>query len=435
MMNQSHAAQRGLARTKRPERAQVEMRFFSLDQMLDQEHRARIVWQYVESLDLSELYGRIKAVEGEVGRDAIDPRILFALWLLATIEGITSARRLADLSERDIPYMWICGGVSVNHHRLSDFRTDHGELLERVMVDSIGVLLHQKLITLDRVAQDGMRVRASAGGGSFRREHSLEKALQQAKAHVEQLQKQHQADPAGGDRRRQAAGQRAAKERQQRVEQALAELEKLKAGRQRRKSEAKSEPRSSTTDPEARQMKMADGGFRPAYNVQFSSDGQSRLIVGVDLTNQGTDSGLMEPMHRQLVEDYQRTPREYLVDGGFTKTQDITQLEQAGTEVYAPLFQEQQQLAQGKDPYAKKRDDTQEMAAFRKRMGTPEAKALYKQRPGIAEFPNAECRNRGLTQFRVRGLMKAKAQTMWHALAHNFLRMLNLGYLETVMKH
>lgn len=434
-MNRSHAVQRGEARTKRPRRDQVEMQFFSLDQLLDKEHRARIVWEYAESVDLSELYGRIKAVEGEVGRDAIDPRILFALWLLATIEGLTSARRLADLTERDIPYMWICGGVSVNYHRLSDFRTDHGDLLEQVLVDSIGVLLHQKLITLDRVAQDGMRVRASAGGGSFRREGSLEQALREATAHVEQLQNQQERDPVGDDRRRRGARERVAKERQQRIEQARAELEKLKAGRQQRKSQAKSELRASTTDPEARRMKMGDGGFRPAYNVQFCSEGESRLIVGLDVTNQGTDSGLMGPMHQQLVENYATPPREYLVDGGFTKTDDITQLEQAGTEVYAPVFQEQQQLAQGKDPYAKKRDDTPEMAAFRKRMGTPEAKALYQQRPGIAEFPNAGCRNRGLTQFRVRGLVKVKAQTLWQVLAHNFLRMLNRGYLETVLQH
>jgi len=162
-MSKTPREQRGRARVKLAERTQVEMQLLSLDQWLDKSHRVRIVWQYAESIDLSELYGRIKATEFNVGRDAIDPRILFALWLMATIEGFTSARRLAELTTRDIPYMWICGGVSVNYHTLSDFRVDHGDLLKRIMVDSIGVLLHQNLVTLNTVAQDGMRVRASAG--------------------------------------------------------------------------------------------------------------------------------------------------------------------------------------------------------------------------------------------------------------------------------
>jgi transposase len=136
-MSKSFKTQRGQARTQRPERTQVEMQFLSLDQWLDADHRARVVWQYVESLDLSELYTPIKATVGNVGRDPIDPQILFALWLFATLEGTTSARKIAELSTRDIPYMWICGGVSVNYHRISDFRTDHGDLLERILTDSI----------------------------------------------------------------------------------------------------------------------------------------------------------------------------------------------------------------------------------------------------------------------------------------------------------
>lgn len=432
-MSKSHSAQRGNARTKRPQRDQVEMQFFALEQLLDKEHQARIVWQYVESIDLSELYQSIKATQGNVGRDPIDPQILFAIWLLATLEGFSSARRLADLTTRDIPYMWICGGVTVNHRVLSEFRAANAYLLERVMVDSIAVLIHQKLITLKTVAQDGMRVRANAGGGSFRREASLDDALEQAKTHVENLKQEHEDDPSGDDRRHQAAKQRAAREKQQRIEQAKAELEQLKEQRKKQSTPSKLPPRASTTDPEARRMKMGDGGFRPALNVQFASDGDSRMIVGVDVNNQGTDNGLMAPMHRQILEHYEVIPGNYLVDGGFTKATDVTELEQAGSRVYAPLFREEQQLAAGKDPYAAKSREPVEMAAFRQRMGTPEAKEIFKQRPSIAEYPNADCRNRGLTQFRVRGTAKAKAQTLWHVLAFNFKRMLNLGYLETVM--
>jgi transposase len=433
-MNKTPREQRGQARVKTPERTQVEMQLLSLDQWLDQGHRARVVWQYVESLDLTELYGRIKATSGNVGRDAIDPRILFALWLLATIEGFTSARRLADLTTRDIPYMWICGGVSVNYHRLSDFRVDHGDLLEQIMIDSIGVLLHQNLVTLQSVAQDGMRVRASAGAASFRREKTLDECLAQAEKHLQELKEQQDGDPSGDDRRAKAAAKRAAQEQVERIARAKEELAALNERRKKnRVKPTTKEARASTTDPQAQRMKMADGGFRPAFNVQFATDGETRMVVGVDVVQAGGDQGQMAPMHEKVCNDYDTTPEEYLVDGGFSVNDDIVTVEKRDTTVYGVIKNAQKQLDEGKDPYAAKRRDAPEMAAFRARMGTPEGQQKYSQRAGIAEFPNAECRNRGLTQFRVRGLVKAKAQTMWHVLAHNFNRLCHLGYLEAVM--
>lgn len=408
------------------------MQLLSLDQWLDADHRVRIVWQYVDALDLSELYESIKATEGNVGRDAIDPRILFALWLFATLEGITSARRIAELSERDIPSMWICGGVSVNYHRLSDFRVAHGELLERILIDSIAVLVHNDLITLSTVGQDGMRVRASAGSGSFRRESSLAEAREKAQAHVDQL-KESQNDPSANHRRSAAAKERAAREKLARLEQAQAEMADMQRKYHKRSGKKRSEPRASTTDPEARRMKMADGGTRPAMNVQFASDGDAQMVIAVQVTSQGSDSGLMGPMYEKIRGDYGPTPDQDLVDGGFTHRDDITQLEADNTQVDAPLSQEEKQLEQGKDSYVGKPGDSAEMAAFRVRMGTQEAKDIDKRRSAIAEFPNADCRNRGLTQFRVRGLVKAKAQTLWHVLAFNFCRMLKLNSLEVVM--
>jgi transposase len=433
-MNKTPRQQRGIARVKTAERTQVEMQFLSLDQWLDKDHRARIVWKYVESLDLSELYDQIKATDGHVGRNAIDPRILFALWLFATIDGCTSARRLAELTTRDIPYMWICGGVSVNYHRLSDFRVQHGDLLNRLMVDSIAVLLNQNLVTLETVAQDGMRVRANAGSASFRRESTLDKCLAQAKKHVEDLQADQERDPSGDNRRSQAAQERAAREQVERIEAAKVELEKLKESRKKNGHEkTSSEARASTTDPQARRMKMADGGFRPAYNVQFATDGDSRIIVGMDVVQAGGDQGQMPPMHEQLQEDYGVTPEKYLVDGGFSVNDDIAEVESRGTEVFGVLANEKKQLAEGKNPYAAKPKDKPQMATFRARMGTEEAKQTYSRRAGIAEFPNAECRNRGLHRFSVRGLIRVKAQTLWYVLSHNFMRMSNLEYLHAVM--
>lgn len=440
-MKKSHQQQRGDARTKLPQRRQIQMQMLSLDQWLDADHRVRVVWQYVESLDLTELYQAIKATRGNVGRDAIDPRILFALWLFATIEGIGSARRLAELAERDIPYLWICGGVSVNHHRLSDFRVEHGELLERVLAESIAVLMHQELIDLNTIGQDGMRVRASAGSGSFRRQSSLKDALRQAKEHVAEVQRQSE-EHDGGDQRRQAARQRAVREKQERIEAALVEMEDMQERYSNRTSSKKrSAPRASTTDPEARRMKMGDNGTRPAMNVQFASDGDAQMIVAVDVTSQGSDSGLMKPMYDTVCERYGVVPENYLVDGGFGKKEDVTHLEHNGTKVHAPLYAEQRQLDNGEDPYAPRDGESKGMTAHRQRMGTDAGKAMYRRRSAIAEFPNADCRNRGLTQFHVRGLRKAKAQTLWHALVYNLLRMRNLicprrqqSYLEIVMQ-
>ena len=417
------------------------MQFLSLDQWLDKDHRARVVWLYAESIDLSELYDAIKATDDSVGRDPIDPRILFALWMLATIEGYSSARRLAKLTTESIPYMWICGGVSVNHHRLSDFRVEHGDLLERVMIDSIAVLMKQELITLNVVAQDGMRVRASASSSSFRREPTLDECLAEAEKHLEEIKKQAEEDAGGDNRRQQAAAERAARERLERMTAAKEELADLKNKRQASTSGKKrSEPRASTTDPEARRMKMGDNGFRPAMNVQFASDGDARIIIGVDVSNQGSDQGLMAPMYEQIVSDYGKSPADYLVDGGFTKKEDIDQLDAAGTTVYGSLANEKKQLEEGKDPYAPKPRDSEAVQRFRARMGTEAGQAMYSRRAGIAEFPNADCRNRSLTQFRVRGLVKAKAQTLWHVLAFNFMRMRNLrcplreqSYLEVLM--
>ena len=229
-----------------------------------------------------------------------------------------------------------------------------------------------------------------------------------------------------------ASKRRAAEERLERLERAIAEREKLHHQRAKQKRNEGAETRASTTDPEARNMKMADGGYRPAYNVQFATACDSRLIVGVDVTNAGTDSGQMEPMLTRLQEDFGTLPEEYLVDGGFSSRDDTTQVEQQGTKVYSPIKKEKKLLEEGQDPYARRRDDTDEYYAFRQRMKSPEAQDIYKQRPSTAEFPNAGCRNRGLHQFPVRGLKKTRTIAVWQALVHNLQMILYHGWLPAV---
>jgi transposase len=421
-------------RVKTAQRKQVTMHLHTLDELIREDHPVRNVWRYVESLDLSAFYQDIQAVEGGVGRDAVDPRILLALWLFATIEGVGSARRVAELCTRDFAYLWICGEVTVNRDMLNSFRSRHPQQLDALMTETIGVLLHHNLVSLTRIAQDGMRVRASAGTKSFRRQASLQEHLAAAREQVERMRQEDDDDQAGRSRQ-EAARQRAAQERLARLEAAIAEREKLQQQKDEHpanKGKTKQEARASMTDPEARVMKMADGGYRPAYNVQFATAAESRLIVGVDVTNAGADSGQMDPMVDQLEHKFQRLPEEYLADGGFSSRDDTTRLEQRGIKVYAPLKKEQKLLEQGKDPYARQRGDSDEYYAYRQRMKTAEAKEIYKQRSSIAEFPNAGCRNRGLQQFVLRGLKKTRIIALWHALAHNLRMIVCHGWLPTI---
>lgn len=419
------------ARVDRPQRDQVEMQFFSLDQLLPLDHRVQVVWAFVKSLNLEPLYQGIRVTDNQAGRTAIAPEILVSLWLLATLDGIGSARELDRRCQTDIPYLWIRGGVTVNHHTLSDFRVNHGVFLERLLADTIASLIDQGLVSLETIAQDGMRVRASAGSGSFRRKPSLKKLQQEAWAHVEQLRKEAENEAARqeGDARRQAAAQRAACQRQQRIDEALRQHEKLSQQRERRAQGDGEKTRVSTTDPDARKMKMANGGYDPAYNVQFASDGDARVIVGVDVGNSGTDGGELAPMHEKICSTYGKTPKKELVDGGYATKEGVTAVEIAGTEVVSTVPRSEQLEKHGKDPHARQKGDTDQYANFRARVAEAEYKELYRLRPSIAEFPNADCRNRNLRQFRVRGLAKVKAVVLWHVLAFNLLRMINLGVL------
>lgn len=405
-------------RVQRPDRAQLELRPVDLEGLLPADHRARVVWEFVEGLDLAPLYAEIKAVEGHAGRPAIDPAILMALWLYATVEGVGSARAIARLCEAHDAYRWLCGGVSVNYHTLADFRVQPVEYLDRVLTTSVAALMAEGLVTLTRVAQDGVRVRASAGAASFRRRPRLEEFLAEAAAQVEVLRRELDDDPGATTRRQAAAQQRAAAERRQRVAKALEQLPEVEA---KKKATEREQARASTTDPEARVMKMADGGFRPAFNGQVATDTAAQVIVGVDVTNVGSDLGQLAPMTEQVQGRYGRAPADLLVDGGYAKHDDIIAVArpEVGCTVYAPVPTPRDPT---RDPYQPCPGDPEAIAQWRQRMGTAEAKTIYKERAATSECVNALARNRGLQQFWVRGLAKAKAVLLWFALAHNLMR-------------
>ena len=417
-------SEHGSARILMPERQQVEFREFHLDGAVPADHRVRAVWAFVEGLDLSSLYRGIGSVEGGAGRPATDPRILMALWLYATVEGVGSARLLDRLCGENVAYEWICGGVGVNYHTLSDFRVQNGDVLDELLTQSVAVLMKEGIVDLTRVAQDGMKVRASAGASSFRRKKTLRACKREAREQVTALRKELHEDPAGSSRRHEAARERAAKDRLDRVKRALERAEELEKEKATRKE--KQAVRVSTTDPDARVMKMGDGGFRPAYNVQLSSDTGSQAVVGVDVSTAGNDQGELVPMVDQIEERYGIVPVEVLADGGYNAHSNLDALE-GRTIVIAPVPQPKEATV---DPYKPKATDSPGVARWRKRMGTARAKRIYKERAATAECVNAQVRNRGLLRFLVRGLEKVKAVALWHALAHNMTRMIAYGMLE-----
>lgn len=411
----------GAPRVKRPDRRQSLLRAEVIDQLLPIEHRARAIVAAVEQLDLSAFYAGIAARGSDPGRPATDPAMLIALWLFATSEGVGSGRQLERLCERDNAYRWICGGVAVNQHTLSDFRVQHGKALDELLTQLLGVMVHNGLVQLKRVAQDGIRVRAHAGAASFRRKRALRKCLAEARDQVKRVRAMlDQDDPTRTDRQR-AAQERAALDRQQRVKEALETLKEVQAMRGLDDDDEKTESlRASSTDPDARVMHMPDGGYRPAYNVQLATDTEARVIVGVRVSNSGSDLRQVTPMLEDIEKRTGRKPEELLVDGGYVNLEQIEQAGADGVKVFAPLHQPRND---GIDPTKPKKKDTEHVAAWRKRMGTKAAAKIYRERGSVAECVNADLReHRGLRQLPVRGIDKALSIGLWMALTFNVLQ-------------
>lgn len=408
-------------RLREPQRRQLGVPT-DLDSLLPPDEPVRAIWALAERLDLSRLYALIRSRGGNAGAPAVDPRILFAIWVLGTSEGEGSARALERNCKHDLRYLWLCGGVRVHYRLLSDFRRANGKLFLDLVVEVLAPLLKEGLADLSRVAQDGMRVRASAGADSFRREETLQALRDQVRVHVETALREASDSTVSAVQR--AARLRGARDRQERIERAIAELREVAATKQRNNSD--SPPRVSTTDPQARVMKMPDGGFRPAYNVQFATTtDKARVVVGVAVTNRGSDANETTPMLARIEESTGVRPAQMLADGGFAQHTAIEAAAAQGTKVYAPV-----QAARGdkRDPHERREGDSEAVAAWRARMATPEAKAIYKQRCATAETVNADTRcRRGLGQVHLRGLSGALTCASLSALTYNVLRVLALA--------
>lgn len=416
-------------------RHQIEMIVASLDEMIPDDHPVKAVWAYVDNLDLSKALIKIESYEGCPGRSAIDPKILVALWLYATAEGIGSARTLARYTREHVAFKWICGNVEIERRTISDFRVKHGDLFDDLLAQGIAILAHAEAISLKEIAHDGLRVKANTSKKSFHRKKTIQQSYQDAKDRLAILKKEIEEEPNKFSEREKATKQRVARERVEKLKAAQDSLntmlEESDHNRKKHKkkvlsNEEKEEIRVSTVEPEARKMKMPDGSFHPAYNFQFAVDTSKTIIVGVDVIQTGTDGGQMLPMYTQIKKRYGITPERYLADGGFKSKTDVEEMAQDGCDVYVPL----QEKANGKDVkeiHKARKSESKEIGEWRTRMAEEESKVIYKKRGATIELCNARLRKYGLYRLCVKGLEKAKNIAKMFAVTHNMMRSIAMG--------
>jgi transposase len=418
---------KGKAHVVRPQRDQIGWEMVDIDVLLPQGHAARLVWTFVTQMDLGPFYAAIGSREGEAGRPAADPQVLLALWLYAAVEGVGSARELERLVERDVAYRWIAGGVPVNYHGLSDFRTQHGGLLDTLLTDSVTALMAEGLVTFEEVIADGTKVQAAAGKGSYGGASRMARIGRIAAERMAQLKAEVDADPAASSRRRKAAQLRAARELGERAAKAtaaLAELQKEKDKRRethRSEEEAKGEPKASLTDPAARYMRFADGSFKPGYNMQIATCGNG-LVLAVMATDRRNDTGLARPMLDDIFGRYGCKPGRLLVDSTYAAEDDIVALARDGVMVFAPVPEVRADVKPDtlRRRLAKKLSQLQELKDWRERMNTSHGQDVYRRRKRI-ELVNASLKNRGFGRLSLRGIAKAKIVGLLQAIAHNIM--------------
>ncbi len=422
-------AGRGDARVVVANRAQLSWDLINPDGWLAANHRARLVVGFVETLDLTVLYDKIEAREGTAGRPAADPAVLFALWFLATMDGVGSARELDRLTSQDLAYRWVACGVPVNYHGLADFRVAHADVLDALLTETLAAFMAEGLFEANEIVVDGTKIKASAGKSSYKRALRLDEAEAKAKARVVALKAEVEADPAASSKRRQAARARGLSQTQERIEKArakLAEIEAEKAKRAERSPKEiaeQTEARASLTDPQARRMRCADGAVRASYNVQIAATTDHGFVTAIMATDRRNDSDLVRPMVEESEQRLGRPIKRVLADTGFAQVDDIAALSSrpeapVGVYIHPPRDRTDVKPATLLRRQKQREGEPQTIKDWRQRMTSNEAEAVMKKR-GRIERVNASFKNRGFGTLLVRGLAKVQAIGLWHALAHN----------------
>jgi transposase len=404
----------GRPHLREPQRSQAEIRFELPEDALPPEHPARLLWEVLGRFDLGAFSAGVTSTPDGPGRPQLSPRMKLTLWLYAITCGIGSAREIARRTRSDVAFRWVVGDLRVGHHTLSELRAEHGEALERLFTDVVAQLLHRGLLSLAVLAQDGTRVRAAAGAASFRSYGSLLECRQQAALHLKAVLAEAD-DPALSHAQR-VRREQAARDFARRVEEAV------EACKAQREAHPERVARGSTTDAEARVMKMADGGFRPAYNLQYGVVGDRlggpRTVVGVRVTNVGSDLGSLAPMVEQVRARTGALPGAVVADSNHAQHADLAALLALGVEpaVAAPR-------PRGGRPRGPHADRSEPVERWRALLASERGKRLLRMRGSVCELANARQKGQqGLRQLLVRGLPKALNVALLGALSANLLQ-------------
>jgi transposase len=421
-----------------PCRDQYEMRYDCLDDRLPANHKARKIWDFVQCMDTNPCYMEIKTSIGCVGRMATDPNVLFALWLYGYSEGVTSGREIVRLVEEHDAYRWIAGGVGVNRSNINDFRSVNLLKFQELLTNSITVLVRAGLLKEEDFGQDGTRVKSAAGFSSYRKEEKLDQLFEQASKYVKEVEGLNSQKIS---KIALSAKKRAAREREELLIEAKKELEKhqdnlqinAKKSRRKQPSEKKiSDVRASYADPSARKMKMGDGGFRLAHNIQFVTGVDSMVIYGVGVSNT-LDPGTMGSMINQVKTRLRKLGlpmlKNIIADSAYSGKNDLEEIARRFPEVtvYAPP-----KAAVG-DPKKHKRGDSPAVKTWRDRIDTEEHREKYSQRSRACEFPNMITKNKGMVKFLVRGTSKVLMASILHAIVYNISRFWDLSKKTTTL--
>lgn len=398
-------------RTGEPQRAQGVIRFEIPEETLPADHRARVLWRIVSQLELSSFLSEAKAVEGHQGRDQTSVRMLLTLWLYAISVNVGSGREIERRLGSDPAFQWIIGDKRVGRTTLNEFRVSHPKAIEKVFTDVLGVLMNKGLVSLDLVAQDGTRVRASASSPSFRSASAISDCRRQAALHLRAVLAQ--ADETD-DVQQQRAREAKARDFQRRVDEAAAVVRELQESNFSDKT-----MRASTTDAEARVMKMPGSGFAPAYNVQLATAGDpqggARTIVGVRVTNVGSDYGSVGPMIDDIERKCGKRPSVLLADNGHASSADIRAAADRG--VAAVIAPQGRSMTKPPNP---KEDPA--IASWRERMRTDDAKQQMRARASLCELSNAHIKTRfAMASLLVRGLTKVTCMVLLSAVTANLV--------------
>lgn len=422
----SSPAQKVMASKKKllvAERKQYTMDFTCLDGLIDEDHRVRSVWKFIELVNLEKAFEKVQTYQDSSGRSAIDPKILLALWLYATIEGCGSAYQLEKQCQENIAYKWICGGVKIGRKTLSDFRIKCSAILESILLNGVTALIKANIVDLEEISQDGLKVKACTSEKSYRSKKAIEEVQEIVRDHIIRLKNELEASPLEAVEHRKKLKLQRLQEKQKRLEEAYKEVESYtvqkdaarKRDRKKKLTEdEKGKIKVSTSDPKARVMKMPQGGYKLAMNCEFAMDTKSGFIVGTKATNQVNDSGQIGMMFDYLRDKYGTTPKRYLADAGFRNNNDVQKLYESECEVFMPVPEKEQKVT-NKNPEG--------VVKWKERMKTGSGKETYFRRASTIEWFNAGARKRGFQSLPVRGLDKAQSICNLHALAHNIQRM------------